>query len=123
MYIAMTETEKFKALVLIDYWQEQFPIAFPKKPAPKVPLRIGIGREGGTLYYASVAVGATLNDINNALYLWCRGKRYWQSFKTNKFRFGATGYAVQEITREEAAFAKFKLRNWIYEDGDDNECD
>ena len=113
----MTEDDKFKALVLIDFWQEKFPVAFPEKPAPKVPLRINIGQAGGLLYKTSIAVGAAAKDVANALYLWCRGKRYWQSFKTNEYRFGLYGKAAQRVTAEDVAYAKHKLKTWIFEEG------
>ena len=110
----MTEAEKYKALVLIDYWQEQFPVAFPKKPAPKVPLKIGIGQPYDMLFLASYSVGATQSDIQNALHLWCRGRRYWQSFKVNKYRYSVLGHIEQLITEKDVSFARFKLRTWIY---------
>lgn len=113
----MTETEKFKAIVLIDFWQETFPAAFPEKPAPKVPLRINIGQAGGLLYETSIAVGATAKDVANALFLWCRGKRYWQSFKTNDYRFGLYERTDQPVTNGDVAYAKSKLRTWVFEEG------
>ena len=114
----MTEEEKAKAVSLIQRWQKEFPKAFPEKPAPKVPLKIGIGKEPDWLFYLSVAHGCAPEDIQNALHLWCRGRRYWQSFKVNKYRYSVLGHIEQLITEKDVSFARFKLRTWIYGDGD-----
>ena len=48
----------------IGILQKQFPLAFPKKPSPKVPLKIGIHKD---LLEQAESLGLTSNDIRAAL--------------------------------------------------------
>jgi len=54
--------------------QRRFPLAFPKNPAPKVPLKIGIFEE---LLPHSKMLALTEAELREAIKTWCRGARYW----------------------------------------------
>ena len=56
-----------------DMLQEDFPSAFPKKPAEKVALKIGIHKD---LYSWADSHAVSHREIVKVLYWWCRGRRY-----------------------------------------------
>lgn len=105
-------TNKFKAIVLIDYWQELYPKAFPKKPDPKVPLYIGIDK---ALMECSLAVGATPKIVNLALKLWCQGRRYYEACsKPKTSRVNLSGHNVGMVYPNQAKFANKQLTMRTY---------
>lgn len=54
--------------------QRRFPLAFPKYPAPKLPLKIGIFED---LLPHAQKLALTEAELREAIKTWCRGARYW----------------------------------------------
>jgi hypothetical protein len=54
--------------------QKRFPLAFPKNPAPKVALKIGILED---LLAQAAELKLTEQEVRDAVSTWCRGSRYW----------------------------------------------
>src|ERR1700744_2784682 len=61
-------------VIAIGKMQKRFPRAFPKRPAPKVPLKIGIFED---LLSHSTELALTNTELRAAMKAWCRGSRYW----------------------------------------------
>ena len=53
--------------------QKQFPQAFPKKPEPKVPLKLGIHRD---LIEQAATLGLSEENLTKAVGIWCDTPRY-----------------------------------------------
>lgn len=68
-----------KYIGIIQELQEDFPKLFVKKPAPKKALKVGIRND---LRPWAIEKGYTDEDIDNALYCWCRGTRYSEALHT-----------------------------------------
>jgi ProP effector len=83
--------------------QKRFPAAFPKKPAPKVPLKIGILAD---LVAHSQELGLNEAEIRDAVSTWCRGSRYWACLTDGAARLDLTGAAAGVVTARDAAFAR-----------------
>lgn len=99
-----TKRAKVDPLVLIiAQLQKQFPLAFPKKPAPKVPLKIGIHKD--LLEYAE-SLGISKNDVRAAVKKWCRSNRYSECLSVGAARVDLKGNEVGNVTKEEAAQAE-----------------
>jgi len=84
----------------IGLLQKHFPLAFPKKPNPKVPLKIAIHKD---LFAHSEALGLSQNEIRAALKKWCRGRRYAECLVAGAARVDLQGNEVGYVTKEEAA--------------------
>lgn len=54
--------------------QRHFPLAFPKSPAPKVPLKQGILEDA---QQHLERLGITAEQLKQAIATWCQGNRYW----------------------------------------------
>lgn len=54
--------------------QRHFPLAFPKNPAPKVPLKQGILEDA---HQHLERLGITAEQLKQAIATWCQGNRYW----------------------------------------------
>jgi ProP effector len=87
---------------IIGQLQKQYPLAFPKKPSPKVPLKIGVHKD---LLEQSEALGISKKELRAAVKKWCRGKRYAECLVVGAARIDLNGNAVGEVTKEEAAQA------------------
>jgi ProP effector len=83
--------------------QKRFPVAFPKKPAPKVPLKIGILAD---LLAHSQELGLNEAEIRDAVSTWCRGSRYWACLTDGAARLDLTGAGAGVVTARDAAFAR-----------------
>src|ERR1700712_1442384 len=59
-------------VVHIGRLQKRFPEAFPKNPAPKVPLKIGIFED---LIPFIAELKLTQPELRDAIKVWCRGSR------------------------------------------------
>lgn len=90
-------------VLIIGRLQKQFPLAFPKKPAAKVPLKIGIHKD---LLQLAEQLGIDKNDIRNAVKKWCRGKRYAECLVAGAARLDLNGNAVGHVTKEQAEQAE-----------------
>ncbi|MDT4330816.1 ProQ/FinO family protein [Methylomonas sp. MED-D] len=86
----------------IGLLQKQFPLAFPKKPLAKIPLKIGIHND---LLEHIEQLGLSANDIRAALKKWCQGKRYSECMVAGAARVDLQGHEVGFVTKEEATFA------------------
>src|SRR5260370_31720293 len=54
--------------------QKRFPKTFPRNPAPKVPLKVGIYKD---LLEQAEELGLSATVLRDAIKTWCRGGRYW----------------------------------------------
>lgn len=89
---------------LIDYIQETFPVAFPKKPNPKVALKVGI-HEDLTAWGATI--GIPKNMISQALRAWCQGIRYAEALSfPGAPRYGLSGVVTGNVREKDAAYAQ-----------------
>lgn len=80
--------------------QQHFPQAFPKNPAPKVPLKIGIFAD---LLAQAPTLALTEAELRDALRTWCRGTRYWACLTEAAPRVDLAGQAVGHVTAAEAS--------------------
>ncbi|NUA27803.1 ProQ/FinO family protein [Cupriavidus basilensis] len=74
--------------------QKRFPQTFPKNPAPKVPLKIGIFED---LVQQAQELGLTESVLRDAIRTWCRGTRYWTSLVEGAARVDLTGQAAGHV--------------------------
>ena len=83
--------------------QKRFPLAFPKNPAPKVALKIGILDD---LLAQAGELKLTEQEVRDAVSTWCRGSRYWASLTEGASRVDLTGAETGKVTASESAFAR-----------------
>ncbi|SEK07558.1 ProQ/FinO family protein [Paraburkholderia diazotrophica] len=83
--------------------QKRFPLAFPKNPAPKVALKIGILED---LLAQAGELKLTEQEIRDAVSTWCRGSRYWASLTEGAPRVDLTGTETGKVTASDSAFAR-----------------
>lgn len=83
----------------IDKLQELFPLAFPKKPLPKVPLAIGTAKA----IQAVLDVKYLMADA--ILYFWCQGKRYHDACTEGAPRYLLDGSTRGIVTQKQLKFA------------------
>ena len=91
-------------VLTIGKLQKRFPLAFPRNPAPKVPLKIGIFED---LMAHSQELGVSEAELREALKTWCRGSRYWACLVEDAARVDLAGV---EAGRVQAADATRALR-------------
>ncbi|WP_175838585.1 ProQ/FinO family protein [Burkholderia anthina] len=90
-------------IVAIGKLQRRFPRAFPKNPAPKVPLKVGIWED---LAREAQAVGLSEAELRDAMSTWCRGNRYWSCLVEDAVRVDLQGTEAGRVTRDDAARAR-----------------
>ncbi|MGR8931678.1 MAG: ProQ/FinO family protein [Gammaproteobacteria bacterium] len=90
------------SLRIIGLLQKHFPLAFPKKPAPKIPLKIGIHKD---LLMHADALGISETEIRSALKKWCKGKRYTECMEAGAVRVDLQGREAGFVSKEEASYA------------------
>ena len=83
--------------------QNRFPRAFPKNPAPKLPLKIGILDD---LLKHAPNLRLTEKEIRDAIKTWCRGGRYWSSLVEGAARVDLNGNAVGKVSTADAGRAQ-----------------
>ncbi|MHB9838970.1 ProQ/FinO family protein [Paraburkholderia terrae] len=83
--------------------QKRFPLAFPKNPAPKVALKIGILDD---LLKQAGELKLTEQEVRDAVSTWCRGSRYWASLTEGASRVDLNGAETSKVTASESAFAR-----------------
>ncbi|BCF97181.1 hypothetical protein PPGU19_017500 [Paraburkholderia sp. PGU19] len=83
--------------------QKRFPLAFPKNPAPKVALKIGILDD---LLKQAGELKLTEQEVRDAVSTWCRGSRYWASLTEGASRVDLNGAETGKVTASESAFAR-----------------
>ncbi|MDR5826127.1 ProQ/FinO family protein [Caballeronia sp. LZ043] len=79
------------------------PNAFPRSPAPKVPLKVGILKD---VLARAASLGLSERDARNGLKLWCRGQRYWTCLIEGDQRVDLTGAMTGVVTAVEAEYGK-----------------
>ncbi|MBB1627162.1 ProQ/FinO family protein [Achromobacter sp. UMC71] len=97
------ETDVDPVLIAISRLQRQFPKAFPKKPAAKVPLKLGVLED---LQQHAKALQLTADEIKVAVKTWCDGRRYWDSMVEAAPRVDLNGEPAGAVTANEAQHAK-----------------
>ncbi len=97
------ETDVDPVLIAISRLQRQFPKAFPKKPAAKVPLKLGVLED---LQQHAQALQLTADEIKLAVKTWCDGRRYWDSMVEAAARVDLNGEPAGAVTANEAQHAK-----------------
>jgi ProP effector len=95
-------------VLIIGRLQKQFPIAFPKNPAPKIPLKLGIHKD---LLELSESLGISKPDLREAIKAWCVGNRYWTCITEGATRIDLEGNPAGCVTKVEADLAKSRLKN------------
>lgn len=88
---------------VIGKLQKRFPAAFPKNPAPKVPLKVGILAD---LIAQASDLQLTEAEIREAVSTWCRGSRYWACLTDGAARVDLAGEPAGVVTARDAAFAR-----------------
>ncbi|MEN2471492.1 ProQ/FinO family protein [Burkholderia sp. GS2Y] len=90
-------------IVAIGKLQRKFPRAFPKNPAPKVPLKVGIWDD---LAREAQSVGLNEAELREAMSTWCRGNRYWSCLVEDAVRVDLQGNEAGRVTHDDAARAR-----------------
>ncbi|WP_175905519.1 ProQ/FinO family protein [Burkholderia seminalis] len=90
-------------IVAIGKLQRKFPSAFPKNPAPKVPLKVGIWDD---LAREAQGIGLTEAELREAMSTWCRGNRYWSCLVEDAVRVDLQGNEAGRVTHDDAARAR-----------------
>ena len=83
--------------------QKRFPQTFPKSPAPKVPLKIGIFED---LVQHAQELGLTESVLRDAIRTWCRGTRYWTCLVEGAPRVDLAGQAAGHVAQTDAKRAR-----------------
>ena len=83
--------------------QKHFPQAFPKNPAPKLPLKQGILADAAQHLEK---LGMTEEQLKQAIATWCKGSRYWSSMVADATRVDLQGEPAGTVTAEQAAYAR-----------------
>lgn len=94
-------------LLLIRKLQNRFAATFPKKPAPKVPLKIGVFED--LMTHAS-ELGADEAQLRAAIKTWCGGSRYWACMVEGAARIDLAGQPAGVVTAADAQRAR-RLEN------------
>jgi ProP effector len=92
---------------VIGKLQKRFPAAFPKNPAPKVPLKIGILAD---LVAQAESLKLSEDEIREAVSTWCRGSRYWACLTDGAARVDLNGEPAGVVTTRDATFARKQAR-------------
>jgi ProP effector len=90
-------------VLTIGKLQKRFPKAFPRNPAPKVPLKIGIFED---LLQHAEALKLSEAQLRDAIKVWCWGSRYWASVVENAARVDLNGESTGQVQPGEAARAR-----------------
>lgn len=83
--------------------QKHFPRAFPRNPAPKVPLKQGILEDA---QQHLEALGMTAEQLKQAIGAWCQGGRYWACLTENAERVDLQGQPAGQVTAAQAMYAR-----------------
>lgn len=90
-------------VVAISRLQRHFPKAFPKNPAPKLPLKLGVLAD---LVQHAEQLQLDEAQIKEAVKTWCDGRRYWAGMVENAPRVDLNGEPSGAVTANEARHAK-----------------
>lgn len=84
--------------------QKRFPKAFPKNPAPKVPLKIGTFED---LRQHAATLGLTEAELREAIRTWCSGARYWSCMVEGAKRLDLEGQEAGVVSQADAKRAQY----------------
>jgi ProP effector len=84
--------------------QKRFPTAFPRNPAPKVPLKVGIYQD---LLEQAQELGLSETALRDAIKTWCRGSRYWACLVEDAVRVDLGGRAAGRVSPAQASRARW----------------
>jgi ProP effector len=88
--------------------QKRFPLAFPKNPAPKVPLKVGIFED---LMKHAEELKLNEKELRGAIKVWCRGNRYWTCLVQGAPRLDLAGVHAGEVSTADAERAVYLETN------------
>ncbi|WP_052738395.1 ProQ/FinO family protein [Robbsia andropogonis] len=91
-------------VLTIGQLQKHFPLAFPKNPEPKKPLKLGISKD---LAAQAETLSLTEPAILEAIKVWCQGSRYWAAMTNGAARVGLDGQPDGTVTPEQAGHARY----------------
>lgn len=83
--------------------QKRFPQAFPRNPAPKVPLKVGILED---LVGQASALGLSEAELRDAMRTWCQGNRYWTCLVEGAVRIDLAGGEAGRVSAADAKRAR-----------------
>jgi ProP effector len=89
-------------VITIGKLQKRFPSVFPKNPAAKVPLKIGIFED---LLTQATELALSDSELRAAIKTWCRGSRYWTCLVAGAVRVDLSGGEAGRVSPEDAARA------------------
>lgn len=92
-----------KVVLIIGRLQKLFPLAFPKNPSPKVPLKVGILDD---LQARSEEIDISKDDLQLAVKTWCKSPRYWSVTKEGAVRNDLEGNPAGTVEANGAAQAR-----------------
>ncbi|WP_074173651.1 ProQ/FinO family protein [Caballeronia calidae] len=87
--------------------QRHFPHAFPRSPASKVPLKVGILKD---VLARAASLGLSDRDARNGVKLWCLGQRYWTCLVEGSARVNLTGAITGVVSTAEAEYGTSQRR-------------
>ncbi|KVN02529.1 MULTISPECIES: ProQ/FinO family protein [unclassified Burkholderia] len=90
-------------ILTIAKLQKRFPQAFPRNPAPKVPLKVGILED---LIGQANALRLTEAELRDALRIWCQGNRYWTCLAEGAVRVDLAGGEAGRVSAADAKRAR-----------------
>jgi ProP effector len=94
-------------VLVIGKLQKRFPATFPKSPAPKIPLKVGILED--VLAHVD-QLGLSEAEIRDAISTWCRGSRYWACLTVGATRVDLAGAPAGQVTARDSAFARSRTK-------------
>ncbi|MFM0053480.1 ProQ/FinO family protein [Caballeronia grimmiae] len=83
--------------------QRRFPLAFPKNPAQKLPLKVGVIND---LFAQASDIGSTEAQVRDAIKVWCRGTRYWNGLVENAARVDLAETPTGNVSAADAGRAR-----------------
>ncbi|ABC35998.1 ProQ/FinO family protein [Burkholderia thailandensis] len=83
--------------------QKRFPQAFPRNPAPKVPLKVGILED---LVGRASELRLTEAELRDAMRTWCQGNRYWTCLVEDAVRVDLAGGEAGRVSAADAKRAR-----------------
>jgi ProP effector len=83
--------------------QKHFPKAFPKNPAPKVPLKVGTFED---LIQHATKLALTEAELREAIRTWCSGARYWSCMVEGAKRLDLEGQEAGVVSLADAKRAQ-----------------
>ena len=101
---ARPERQVDPVVLTIGQLQKHFPLAFPKNPEPKKPLKLGISKD---LAAQAETLSLTEPAILEAIKVWCQGSRYWAAMTNGAARVDLNGEADGTVTPEQAGHARY----------------